>query len=91
MDSNEVNDVKDLKKFVLNNLINKVQVSDLKTKKEELSKQESTSDDFSMNFTIDEKKNKGHFGKFLVGYGSDNRYESSLLINNFNIRRSFFI
>ena len=42
-------------------IINKVQVSDFKTKKEELSKQESTSDFSSINLTIDEKKNKGYF------------------------------
>ena len=65
-------------------LISKVQVSDFKTKKEELSKQESTSDYSSINLTIDEKKNKGYFGKFLGGYGTDDRYESSFILNYFN-------
>jgi hypothetical protein len=65
-------------------MISKVQVSDLKTKKEELSRQEASSDDASINFTIDEKKNKGYFGKFLGGYGTDDRYESSFLLNYFN-------
>ena len=65
-------------------IISKVQVSDFKTKKEELSKQESTSDYSSINLTIDEKKNKGYFGKFLAGYGTDDRYESSFIINHFN-------
>ncbi len=65
-------------------IIKKVQVSDFKTKKEELSKQESTSDFSSINITIDEKKNKGYFGKILGGYGSDDRYESSLILNFFN-------
>lgn len=64
-------------------IINKVQVSDFKTKKEELSKQESTSDYSSINLTIDEKKNKGYFGKFLAGYGTDDHYESSAIINFF--------
>jgi hypothetical protein len=64
-------------------IIKKVQVSDYKTKKEELSKQESTSDYSSINLTIDEKKNKGFFGKVLGGYGSDDRYESSLILNFF--------
>lgn len=68
-------------------LISKVQVSDFKTKKEELSKQESTSDNASINFTIDEKKNKGYFGKFVAGYGSDDRYESSFILNYFNNKR----
>ncbi|TDO96550.1 outer membrane beta-barrel protein [Flavobacterium sp. 245] len=65
-------------------IIKKVQVSDFKTKKEELAKQESSSDNSSINFTIDEKKNKGFFGKALAGYGSDDRYESSLIMNFFN-------
>ena len=65
-------------------LISKVQVSDFKTKKEELSKQESSSENSSINLTIDEKKNKGYFGKFLAGYGTDDRYESSFILNYFN-------
>ncbi|PIF33179.1 outer membrane receptor protein involved in Fe transport [Flavobacterium sp. 9] len=64
-------------------IIKKVQVSDFKTKKEEFAKQESTSDYSSINLTIDEKKNKGFFGKMLGGYGSDDRYESSLMLNFF--------
>ncbi|TDD94426.1 outer membrane beta-barrel protein [Flavobacterium cellulosilyticum] len=64
-------------------IINKVQVSDFKTKKEELSKQDSTSDYSSINLTIDEKKNKGYFGKFLAGYGTDDHYESSAIVNFF--------
>jgi hypothetical protein len=65
-------------------IISKVQVSDFKTKKEELAKQESTSDYSSINLTIDEKKNKGYFGKFLGGYGTDDRYETSFILNYFN-------
>lgn len=64
-------------------IISKVQVSDFKTKKEELSKQESTSDYSSINLTIDKKNNKGYFGKFLGGYGTDDRYETSLILNFF--------
>ncbi|WP_281636157.1 outer membrane beta-barrel protein [Flavobacterium marginilacus] len=65
-------------------MINKVQISDFKTKKEELSKQEASSDDSSINFTIDEKKNKGLFGKIMGGYGTDDRYENSFILNYFN-------
>lgn len=72
-------------------MINKVQVSDFKTKKEELSKQEASSEDSSINFTIDEKKNKGYFGKFLGGYGTNDRYESSLLLNYFNNKQKISI
>ena len=72
-------------------IISKVQVSDFKTKKEEYSKQESTSDYSSINLTIDEKKNKGFFGKFLGGYGSDDRYETSFVANIFNNNRKISI
>ena len=65
-------------------IISKIQVSDFKTKKEEVSKQESSSENSSINLTIDEKKNKGFFSKFLGGYGSDERYETSLVMNLFN-------
>lgn len=72
-------------------IIKKIQVSDFKTKKEELSKQESTSDYSSINITIDEKKNKGYFGKILGGYGSDDRYESSLIMNFFNNKQKISV
>ncbi|MGQ7946620.1 outer membrane beta-barrel protein [Flavobacterium sp. WC2509] len=65
-------------------IINKIQLSDFKTKKEELSKEASTSDYSSINITIDEKKNKGYFGKVIGGYGTDDRYENSLILNYFN-------
>ena len=68
-------------------IINKVQVSDYKTKKEEYSKSESTSDNSSINLTIDKEKNKGYFGKFLGGYGTNDRYESSFIVNLFNNNR----
>lgn len=81
--------------MVLKNLpadiINKIQVSDFKTKKEELSKQDSTSDFSSINITIDEKKNKGVFGKFLGGFGSDDRYESSFILNLFNNKQKISV
>jgi hypothetical protein len=82
-------------KIALQNLpsdiINKVQITDTKTKKEELAKQAATSNNASINLTIDEKKNKGFFGKFLAGKGSDNRYESSTLINYFKNKRKISV
>ncbi len=64
-------------------IIEKVQVTDTKTKEEELSGQDATSDEKTINLTIQEDKNKGIFGKSNVGYGTDDRYESSLLFNYF--------
>ena len=72
-------------------IINKVQVSDTKTKKEEVTKQAASSNNASINLTIDEDKNKGLFGKFMGGYGSDKRYESSALINYFKNKRKISV
>lgn len=68
-------------------IINKVQITDTKTKKEELTKQAASSNNASINLTIDEEKNKGLFGKFMAGYGTKDRYESSALINYFKNKR----
>ncbi len=74
-------------KIALQNLpadiIEKVQVTDTKTKSEELTGQKASGDNASINLTIDEEKNKGMFGKVMGGYGSDKRYESSALVNYF--------
>lgn len=82
-------------KIALQNLpsdiINKVQVTDTKTKKEELSGQAASSNNASINLTIDEDKNKGFFGKFMAGYGTDERYESSALINYFKNKRKLSV
>lgn len=64
-------------------IIDKVQVSDTKTKKEELAGQKAAGDNSSINLTIKKDKNKGFFGKAMGGYGSDERYESSLIVNYF--------
>jgi hypothetical protein len=74
-------------KIALQNLpsdiINKVQVSDTKTTKEEKTGTTASSDNASINLTIDEKKNKGFFGKIMGGAGTNKRYESSGLANYF--------
>ena len=72
-------------------IINKVQISDTKTKKEELAGQAASSNNASINLTIDEDKNKGFFGKFTGGYGTDDRYESSALINYFKNKRKISV
>jgi hypothetical protein len=82
-------------KIALQNLpsdiINKVQVTDTKTKKEEISGQAASSNNASINLTIDEDKNKGFFGKFMGGGGTDERYESSALVNYFKNKRKISV
>ncbi|WP_121964171.1 TonB-dependent receptor [Myroides sp. N17-2] len=68
-------------------IIKKVQITDKKTKKEKFTGEKSRSDDASINITIDEDKNKGHFGRVSGGYGTEDHYESGLFLNTFNKRR----
>lgn len=64
-------------------IIDKVQITDTKTKEEELSGDAASSQEKTINLTIQEDKNKGLFGKFSAGLGSDDRYEASGLVNYF--------
>lgn len=72
-------------------LINKVQVSDFKTKEEKMSGKKAEGETTSINLTIDEDKNKGFFGRVTGGYGTDDRYESSLLFNYFKNDTKFSV
>jgi len=60
-------------KIALQNLpsdiIKKVQVTDTKTRTEEKTGAASSSNNASINLTIDEDKNKGLFGTFMGGAG----------------------
>lgn len=65
-------------------LIKNIQFTTTKTKEEELSGKTAKSENATINFNIDEKKNKGFLGRVNLGYGSDQRYEGSLLTSYFN-------
>jgi hypothetical protein len=68
-------------------IINKVQVSVFKTEKEKLSGEPASSNNATINLTIDNNKNKGFFGKIMGGYGTQDRYETSGLMNYFKDKR----
>lgn len=72
-------------------IVDKIQVSDTKTKEEKLSGDAASSDNKSINITIQEDKNKGLFGKFTGGYGTDKRYESSGLVNYFKDKQKISV
>jgi hypothetical protein len=68
-------------------LISKIQVSDYKTKKEELSGQKASGNMTTINLTIDKNKNKGFFGNASAGYGTNDRYQANAMLNYFNNER----
>ncbi|WP_177762312.1 outer membrane beta-barrel protein [Flavobacterium sp. I3-2] len=72
-------------------IIKKIQVTDAKTKTEEFSGKRAKSENASINLTIDEKNNQGLFGKVMAGYGTDERYETSGLVNYFKGNRKISV
>lgn len=74
-------------KIALQNLpadiIKNIQFTTTKTKEEELTGKASKSNNATINFNIDEKKNKGLISRLTLGYGSDKRYEGSGLLSYF--------
>lgn len=74
-------------KIALQNLpadiIKNIQFTTTKTKEEELSGKTPKSNNTTINFNIDEKKNKGLISRLTVGYGSDKRYEGNGLLSFF--------
>lgn len=72
-------------KMALQNLpadiIKNIQFTTTKTKEEEFSKKTPKSQNTTINFTIDEKKNKGIISRATLGYGSDKRYEGSGMLS----------
>lgn len=72
-------------------IINKVQITTTKTKEEELAKEDASGNEATINLTIDEDKNKGLIGRITAGYGTNERYEASGLVNSFKGDRRFSI
>ena len=68
-------------------IIKKIQVSDFKSRNEKFSGERSRSDKSSINVTLKEDKKQGYMVKGTVGYGTDDRYESSLMANYFKGNR----
>ena len=62
-----------------------------KTKAEEFAGKRAKSENASINLTIDEKNNQGLLGKVMAGYGTNDRYEASGLINYFKGNRKISV
>ncbi|RXJ50553.1 outer membrane beta-barrel protein [Gelidibacter gilvus] len=65
-------------------LIEKVQITDAKSKAEAFSGEKGDKDSKSINLTIKEENNKGVFGRVAAGAGTDDHYEFAGLVNVFD-------
>ncbi|MGA9590943.1 MAG: carboxypeptidase-like regulatory domain-containing protein, partial [Salegentibacter sp.] len=64
-------------------IIDKVQVTDTKTKSEEFTGKPGDPDNKTVNITIKKDRNKGYFARATAGGGTDDRYELSGIANYF--------
>lgn len=65
-------------------IIEKVQITDTKTKSEAFSGEEGDDENKTINLTIKEENNKGVFGRVAAGAGTDDRYEFAGMVNLFD-------
>ncbi len=77
------NDPKIATKNLPKEIIEKIQVTDTKTKSEEFTGKAGDPDNKTVNITIKKDKNKGYFARATAGGGTDERYELSAIGNYF--------
>ncbi|MCO4820623.1 MAG: TonB-dependent receptor [Flavobacteriaceae bacterium] len=65
-------------------IIEKVQITDTKTKSEAYAGEKGNQDEKTINLTIKEENNKGVFGRVAGGGGTDERYEFAGMVNQFD-------
>ncbi|MGM1055019.1 MAG: outer membrane beta-barrel protein [Bacteroidota bacterium] len=68
-------------------IIDKIQVTDTKTRSQEFTGKAGDPDDKTINITIQEDKNKGYFARATIGGGTDDRYEMSGIGNYFKDKK----
>lgn len=65
-------------------IIEKVQITDTKTKAEAFAGEEGDNENKTINLTIKEENNKGVFGRVAAGAGTEERYEFAGMLNMFD-------
>lgn len=78
------NDPKVATKSLPKEIIDKIQITDTKTKTQEFTGEEGDGENKTINLTIKKDKNKGYIGRIAAGYGTDDRYQTNGLLNYFN-------
>jgi hypothetical protein len=77
------NDPKIATKNLPKEIIDKIQVTDTRTRSQEFTGKAGNPDDKTINITIQEDKNKGYFARATIGGGTNDRYEMSGIGNYF--------
>lgn len=72
-------------------LIEKVQITDTKTKAQAFTGEKGDSENKTINLTIKEENNRGVFGRVSAGAGTDDRYEYAGMVNIFDNEQRFSV
>jgi hypothetical protein len=72
-------------------IIEKVQITDTKTKSEAFTGQKGDQNNKTINLTIKKENNKGWFGRLAAGKGTNDHYEYAAIINRFDNDRRFSV
>ncbi len=78
------NDPTIVTKNLTKEIIEKVQITDTKTKSEAFTGQKGDKTSKTINLTIKKENNKGWFGRLAAGKGTDDHYEYAALVNRFD-------
>ncbi|NVK53229.1 MAG: TonB-dependent receptor [Flavobacteriaceae bacterium] len=85
------NDPTIVTKNLTKDIIEKVQVTDTKTKSEAFTGQKGDKNNKTINLTIKKENNKGWFGRVAAGAGTGKHYEYAAIVNRFNNNRRFSV
>ncbi len=72
-------------------IIEKVQITDTKSKSEAFSGEKGDANNKTINLTIKKENNKGWFGRVSGGAGTDKRYEGATMVNRFDNNQRFSV
>ncbi len=78
-------------KNLTKDIIEKVQITDTKTKSEAFTGEKGDSENKTINLTIKKDKNKGYFGRVSASKGTDDLYEFAGILNRFNDKKRISI
>ncbi|MFV0247751.1 MAG: outer membrane beta-barrel protein [Tenacibaculum sp.] len=65
-------------------IVEKIQITDTKTKAEAFTGEKGDRENKTINLTIKKEHNRGWFGRVAAGIGTDKRYEGATMINRFS-------
>ncbi|CAM1348472.1 outer membrane beta-barrel protein [Tenacibaculum insulae] len=72
-------------------IIEKVQITDTKSKSEAFAGEKGDANNKTINLTIKKENNKGWFGRISGGTGTDKRFEGATMVNRFDNNQRFSV